>query len=55
LVSDDHAVVPDTWHVQRHGEDHAVNHVIIYHTTGDKISELWMVAEDQAAEARAFS
>jgi ketosteroid isomerase-like protein len=55
LVSDDHAVALDTWHVQRNGEEHALNHVIIYHATGDKINELWIVAEDQAAEARVLA
>ena len=47
LVSDDHAVVLNDWHITKGDRDERVNHVVIYHTDGDKISEIWVVAEDQ--------
>lgn len=49
LVSDDHAVVLNAWHITNGDRDERVNHVVIYHTTDDKIAELWIVAEDQKA------
>ena len=48
LVSDDHAVVLNDWHIVKGDRDERVNHVVIYHTDGDKISEIWVVAENQA-------
>lgn len=48
LVSDDHAVVLDAWVINKGDREESVNHVIVYHTDGDKISEMWVVAEDQA-------
>ena len=47
LVSEDHAVVLNDWHIMKGDRDERVNHVIVYHTEGDKISEIWVVAEDQ--------
>jgi ketosteroid isomerase-like protein len=48
LVSDDHAVVLNDWHIIKDDRDERVNHVIVYHTAGDKITEIWVVAENQA-------
>ena len=48
LISDDHAVVLNDWHIVKGDRDERVNHVVIYHTDGDKISEIWVVAENQA-------
>ena len=47
LVSDDHAVVLDVWKITKGDRVAHVNHVVVYHTTDDKISEMWVVAEDQ--------
>lgn len=47
LVSDDHAVVLDAWKVTKGDRVEHVNHVVVYHTTDDKITEMWVVAEDQ--------
>lgn len=47
LVSDDHAVVLDTWHITKGDQDVRSNHVIIYHTDADKITEIWVIPEDQ--------
>ena len=55
LVSDDHAVVLNDWHITKGDRDERVNHVIIYHTEGDKISEIWVVAEDQALMSELMS
>ena len=49
LVSDDHAVVLATWHAERGGKSLSMNRVVIYHLEGDKITELWIIDEDQAA------
>jgi hypothetical protein len=51
LVSDNHAVVLNDWHIVKGDRDVRANHSIIYHTEGDKISEIWIVAEDQALMA----
>lgn len=51
LVSDDHAVVLNTWHFTKGDRDERSNHVVIYHTDNDKITEIWVVAEDQAKMA----
>jgi len=51
LVSDDHAVVLNSWHIKKGDRDEHANHVVIYHTDGDKIKEIWVVAEDQAIMA----
>ncbi len=48
LVSDDHAVVLDAWVISKGDREESVNHIVVYHTDGDKISEMWVVAEDQA-------
>ena len=55
LVSDGHAVVLNRWAVRKGDETTHQNHVIVYHTEGDRITELWIVAEDQEAEAAFFS
>lgn len=47
LVSDDHAVVLNAWHITKGDRDVHANHVVVYHTDGDKIREIWVVAEDQ--------
>ncbi len=49
LVSDDHAVVLGTWHAEREGKSISMNRVVIYHLDGNKITELWVLNEDQAA------
>ncbi len=48
LVSDDHAVVLDAWVITKGDRQEHVNHVVVYHMDGDEISEMWVVAEDQA-------
>ena len=48
LVSDDHAVVLNAWHITKGDRDERANHVVVYHTDGDKITELWVVAQNQA-------
>jgi len=55
LVSDDHAVVLNTWHVTRGDASADLKHVIVYHTRGDQISEIWIVPEDQQANAAILS
>lgn len=55
LVSDDHAVVLNDWHITKGDRNERVNHVIIYHTEGDKTSEIWVVAEDPALMADLMS
>ena len=49
LISEDHAVVLATWHAERGGESLSMNRVVIYHLDGDKITELWIIDEDQQA------
>ena len=49
LVSDDHGVVLSTTHADRGGKHLASNRVVVYHTEGDKITELWIIDEDQQA------
>ena len=49
LVSDDHAVALATIHAERGGESISMNRAVIYHLEGDKITELWILDEDQAA------
>ena len=51
LVSDDHAVTLSVWHVKKGDRAEALNHVIVYHAEGDKISELWIIPEDAGKEA----
>ncbi len=55
LVSDDHAVVLSTWHVTRGERSGALNHCIVYHTTGDRISEIWIIPEDSELNADLLS
>lgn len=55
LVSEDHAVVLNDWHIKKGDRDERANHVIIYHTDEDKISEIWVVAEDQSLMADLMS
>jgi len=49
LVSDDHAVVLATWHGDRGGDSLSMNRTFVYHLDGGKITELWVIDEDQAA------
>ena len=55
LVSDDHAVVLSAWHVTRGGRSEVLNHCIVYHTTDDKISEIWIIPEDSEKDAELLS
>jgi ketosteroid isomerase-like protein len=55
LVSDDHAVVLSTWHVTRGGETADLNHVVVYHTVGEEISEMWIIPEDSETNAAFLS
>lgn len=49
LVSDDHAVVLNRGTYERGGESLTTNRVVVYHFSGDRISEVWVVDHDQAA------
>ncbi len=49
LVGDEHAVVLSTSHSERNGKHLTSNGVVVYHTGGDKITELWIINEDQRA------
>ena len=49
LVSDDHAVALSVLHVDRGDRHLDMNRVVIYHTEGDLITELWIIEEDQKA------
>ncbi len=49
LASDDHAVVLSIMHAERGGKSLSSNRVVVYHLSGDKITELWVVDEDQRA------
>lgn len=49
LVSDDHAVVLNTMHAERSGATLDSQRVVVYHLSGDKITELWVIDQDQAA------
>lgn len=51
LVSADHAVVLNSWRITRDGRDELLNNAIIYHTSDGKITELWIVSQDQKALA----
>ena len=55
LVSDDHAVVLSTWHVSRNGESSELPHVIVYHTTDNKITEIWIIPVDAKRDAAVLS
>ena len=55
LVSDDHAVTLSVWHVRKGDRTEALNHCIVYHTEGDKISELWIIPEDPDKDAELLS
>lgn len=55
LVSDDHAVVLSVWHVSRGGRQASLNHVIVYHTTDDEITEMWIIPEDSEQDAAILS
>ncbi len=47
LISDRHAVVLSTGHLERNGKQRDSNTVTVYHTDGDKITEFWIIPEDQ--------
>lgn len=49
VVSDNHAVVLNTLHAQRGENSLSSNRVVVYHLSGDKITELWIIDEDQRA------
>lgn len=47
LFSDDHVVVLAYGTYRRGGKELTTNRVVVYHFSGDKISELWVVDEKQ--------
>ena len=47
LFSEDHAVVLSRATYRRGGQSLTTNRVVVYHFTGDRISELWVVDEKQ--------
>lgn len=47
LISDDHAVVLNRATYRRGGRSLTTNRVVVYHFSGDKISEVWVVDEKQ--------
>ena len=49
LVSDEHAVLLTTTHAERGGKHLTSNAVAVYHTDGDKVTEVWIINEDQQA------
>ena len=49
LVGDEHAVVLSTTHSERNGKHLTSNGVVVYHTKADKITEFWIINEDQRA------
>ena len=49
LTSDDHAVVLNRGTYTRGDDSITTNRVVVYHFSGDKISEVWVVEEDQSA------
>ena len=49
LVGDQHAVVLSTSHLERNGQHLTSNTVVVYHTAGDKVTEFWVIPEDQRA------
>ena len=49
LVSDEHAVLLSTTHAERNGKHQTSNSVVVYHIEGDKITEVWIINEDQRA------
>ena len=49
LVSDGHAVVLSTTHAERNGKHMTSNAVVVYHTEGNKVTEIWIINEDQRA------
>ncbi len=51
LVSDDHAVVLNSWHITSDDRDQWLNNAIVYHTADGKITDLWILSEDQKAMA----
>jgi len=49
LTSEDHAVVLNTFHAERGGNSLSSHRVVIYHVSDGKVTELWVVDEDQQA------
>ena len=49
LVGEEHAVLLNTTHSERNGKHMTANGVVVYHTEGDKITEVWIMNEDQTA------
>ncbi len=49
LVGDEHAVLLSTTHSERNGKHLTSNGVVVYHTDGDKVTEVWIINEDQGA------
>ena len=47
LVSDQHAVLLAVGRRERNGNHLSSNMVVIYHTEGDKITEIWNITQDQ--------
>jgi ketosteroid isomerase-like protein len=49
LAGDDHAVVLATINSVRGDKTMSYNRVVVYHLADDKITELWLIDEDQQA------
>ncbi len=49
LASGDHAVVLAKVSFELGGKTYEGNRVVVYHIAGDKITELWVIDEDQQA------
>ena len=49
LVGDEHAVLLSTTHSERNGKHLTSNGVVVYHTEGDKVTEVWIINVDQRA------
>jgi hypothetical protein len=48
LTSNDHSVVLNRGTYTRGDDSITTNRVVVYHFSGDKISEVWVVDEDQS-------
>ena len=55
LVGEDHAVVLSRWHTTRGSETTTLDHVIVYHLSGDQISEIWIIPEGSEKDAAFLS
>lgn len=48
-VGDGHAVALTTFSATNGDKSYSGNRAVVYHTEGDKITELWVIDEDQYA------